>query len=172
MIKDRFIKKTAVLLFTLLMLVVCASPAWGAFNVPEYRDEYGYVADFADVISRGTIDYINLSNEALEKACGAEIMIVTVDFLDGTKINDYVYRLFNEWKPGSPDRDNGILLLLAIGEDDYYAMQGAGLENQFGDGLLDDYLQEYLEKHFADGDYDSGVRRFFDACLGRIERIY
>ena len=157
---------------TLLMFVFAAAPLFGAFSVPEYRNEYGYVADLADVLSVGTINYINITNAALEEVCGAEIVIVTVNFLDGAKVDDYTYRLFEEWKPGSPERNNGILLLLAIGEDDYYAMQGLGLEKQFGDGLVDDYLYEYLEDHFAAGDYDTGVKAFFDACVSRLERVY
>ena len=157
---------------TLLLFLLALAPALEAFDVPAYKGEYGYVADFADVISGNTIDYINIKNRALTDACGAEIFVVTVDFLGGARIDDYAYRLFNEWKIGSDERNNGLLLLLVIGEENYYALQGAGLEKQFSSGLLDDYLYEYLEDDFAAGNYDAGARKFFDASLSRIEKIY
>ena len=164
-------KAAAVFLILSLISLVMAS-ALMAFNVPAYKDEYGYVADFADVIAGDTISYINSVNHALADACGAEIMIVTVDFLGGAEIEDYSLRLFNEWKIGSAEADNGLLLLLVIGEENYFASTGAGLERQFSSGLLDQYLYDYLESDFAAGNYDAGVRKFFDASLSRIERIY
>ncbi|MCL1849438.1 MAG: TPM domain-containing protein [Clostridiales bacterium] len=149
-----------------------SAPLYGSVKVPAYSPEYGYVADFADVLGADTIDYVNKANQALSKSCGGEILIVTMDFLNGADIEDYAFLLFNEWEVGSAEYDNGVLLLLVIGEDDYWATQGAGLEQQFSSSLLGEYLYDYLEEDFAAGRYDAGVRRFFDACLSRLERIY
>jgi uncharacterized protein len=169
-------KRLAALALALMALLafgsVLSPPAYGAADIPEYKAEYGYAADFADVLEKDTIDYINGANTALTEACGAEIIVVTVDFLDGAEIEDYTYSLFNAWEIGSADRDNGLLLLLVIGEENYYALQGEGLETQFSSSLLDDYLYDFLENDFAAGDYDAGVRKFFDASLERLERIY
>ena len=159
------------LILSLLLLLYCL-PAYGAINVPGYDPANGYVADFADVIKGDTVDYINRLSQSLSEACGAEIIVVTVDFLNGADIGDYAYRLFNEWEIGSAEYNNGLLLLLAIGEENYYAMQGAGLEQQFSSSLLDEYLYDYLEKDFDAGDYDAGVRKFFDVSLARMLRIY
>ena len=109
----------------MLLFTLCFTQAALAGDLPSYKQEYGYVADFADVVNADTIAYINQSNEALSEACGAEIIVVTVDFLNGAKIDDYAYRLFNEWQIGSAEQNNGLLLLLVIGEDNYYALQGA-----------------------------------------------
>ena len=176
MTKRRIDNKTHIRLqaamVALVLFTVNCAPVFGAAGIPEYKTEYGYVADFADVLATDTINYINGYNSDLYEACGAEIIVVTVDFLNGMDIGDYAYRLFNEWEIGSTEHDNGLLLLLAIGEDNYYALQGAGLERQFSSGMLDEYLYDYLEDDFAVGAYDAGVRRFFDAALSRLERIY
>lgn len=165
-------KRLAAAALTLFFLFAFLQPAYAAVAVPEYKDEYGYVADFADVIKGDTINYINEANVALTEACGAEIIVVTVDFLGGAEIEDYAYSLFNEWQIGSAEKDNGVLLLLVIGEENYYALQGAGLEKQFSSSMLDEYLYDFLEEDFAAGDYDAGVRKFFNASLERLERIY
>ena len=162
----------ALLLLTLLCLTILALPAAAAPRVPEYEESYGYVADFADVLDSETVRHVNDINQELAAACGAEIMVVTVDFLDGAEIEDYAYTLFNQWQIGSGEKNNGILLLLVIGEDNYYALQGKGLEETFSSGLLGDYLYDYLEEDFAKGDYSAGVTKVFDAMAGKVSELY
>ena len=134
--------------------------------------ENTYVADYADVLTAGTEQYIIEKNQTLNAATGGAIEVVTVDFLDGMDIADYAYELFNTWGIGDGEADNGLLLLLAIGEENYYAMPGAGIENALTASTLDDYLWTYLEADFAAGDYDAGVRQVFDAFYGWYESYY
>ena len=134
--------------------------------------ENTYVADYADVLTADTEQYIIEKNQTLNAATGGAIEVVTVDFLDGMDIADYAYELFNSWGIGDGEADNGLLLLLAIGEENYYAMPGAGIENALTASTLDDYLWTYLEADFAAGDYDAGVRQVFDAFYGWYESYY
>lgn len=162
----------ACLCFILAFYPLSPGQLLAAPKVPAYEESYGYAADLADVLSEDTRGHINAINSQLSSACGAEIMVVTVDFLDGAEIEDYTYTLFNDWGVGSAERNNGILLLLAIGEDNYYAMQGKGLEESFDSGLLGEYLYNYLEEDFASGDYDAGVLKVFDAMVEKVADIY
>ena len=157
------------LIMLLVSLPVLASAAYG--GVISQSDSF-YVADEADVISSDTEKYIIEKNAELEQLCGGQIVVATVDFLDGMDIEDYAYKLFKDWKIGDEDRDNGILLLLAIGEENYWCMQGKGLEGALTSGDIDDILWNYLEDDFASGDYDSGVRSVFDALYDSVADIY
>ncbi len=153
-------KYVSVLLCILLLLCLPS----GAFAVVDAPADV-YVGDYANVLSESTERYIIAENQKLAEATGAQIVVVTVDFLDGIEIEDYAYKIFNDWGIGDADRNNGLLLLLAIGEDNYYAMQGAGIERVLSSGTLGDYLYDYLEDDFAAGDYDAGVNDVFDAFL-------
>ena len=157
------------LIMLLVSLPVLASAAYG--GVISQSDSF-YVADEADVISSDTEKYIIDKNAELEQLGGGQIGVATVDFLDGMDIEDYAYKLFKDWKIGDEDRDNGILLLLAIGEENYWCMQGKGLEGTLTSGDIDHILWNYLEDDFAAGDYDSGVRSVFDALYGSVADIY
>ena len=157
------------LIMLLVSLPVLASAAYG--GVISQSDSF-YVADEADVISSDTEKYIIEKNAELEQLCGGQIVVATVDFLDGMDIEDYAYKLFKDWKIGDEDRDNGILLQLAIGEENYWCMQGKGLEGTLTSGDIDHILWNYLEDDFAAGDYDSGVRSVFDALYGSVADIY
>lgn len=123
----------------------------------------GSVADVAGVLERDTIEHITSQNQKLTDATGAVICVVTVDFLNGKDIGDYAVELFNDWGIGDKDRDNGLLILLAIGEDDYYTLAGDGLKKALPASTLSDYAWNYLENDFAGKDYDAGVHKLFDA---------
>ena len=97
----------------LALLVLLAVPA-AALTVPE-PSELFYVADYANVLENDTIDYMVERNDLLYDQTGAQIVVLTVDFLDGAEIEDYAYAVFNDWGIGSADKNNGVLLLLVIG---------------------------------------------------------
>lgn len=154
----------------LLLLCVLTLPALAA-TIPEPTDVF-YAADYANVLSQNTIDYIVSQNDALCAKTGAQIVIATVDFLGGEDIENYAYQMFNDWGIGSAEKNNGVLILLAIGEENYWAVQGKGLESSLSSNRLGDLLYNYLEEDFAAGDYDAGVRKVFDAVYSELESIY
>lgn len=155
----------AVLCLTALLLCSLSIPALAA--VPD-RPQNQYVLDEAGVLDDATEREIISQNQRLFEKTGAEIVIVTVDFLGGQEINDYVFELFNSWGVGSKERNNGVLLVMAIGEDNYYAQAGYGIEDYF-DRRMQGLLDDYLEPDFAVGDYDAGARKFFDAVYTELE---
>ncbi len=156
------------LLCVLLCMALLTAPALAVVQAPENT----CVGDYAGVLSDATEDYIMTQNETLTAATGGAIVVVTVDFLDGMEIDDYAYEIFNDWGIGDADADNGLLLLLAIGEENYYALQGSGIQNALTASKLDDYLWNYLESDFAAGDYDAGVRKVFDAFYDWYDSYY
>lgn len=154
----------------LLAMILCLSCALAA--VPT-KPANGYVADAAGVLNSETVSYLVSQNESLSaKKSGAAIVVVTVDFLDGKDIDDYATDLFNDWGIGDAEKNNGVLILLAIGEDNYYTLQGSGLESTLSASTLGDYNYTYLETDFAAGDYDAGVRKLFDALYQWFEVSY
>lgn len=152
------LKKTGAVLLTVLVLVLVAVPAF-AVALPDAPT--GYVYDGANVLSSSTESYIERTGSALAEACGAEVVVATVDFTDGEDIADYAYDLFNKWGIGDKKANNGLLILLSIGAEDYYAEPGVGLTDVFTGGVLDAMLYDYLEDDFAAKEYDSGVKKVY-----------
>lgn len=118
------LKKTGAVLLTVLVLVLMAVPAF-AVALPDAPT--GYVYDGANVLSSSTESYIERTGSALAEACGAEVVVATVDFTDGEDIADYAYDLFNKWGIGDKKSNNGLLILLSIGAEDYYAEPGLAI---------------------------------------------
>ena len=167
-------KRKKILLTALLAVFLTVFPALAcaaAVSVPEPTESF-YVADYANVLADDTKQDIIAKNAELYEKTGGQIVVATVDFLDGAEIEDYCYAMFNEWGIGSKDKNNGVLLLLAIGEDNYYAVQGSGLESALSSGTLGDLLYDNLEDDFAAKNYDGGVQKTFAALLSWYEQYY
>lgn len=160
---------TAVLLIAVLILIFGCGSAFA--SIPDAPDPL-YAADFANVLNTDTEDYIIEQNGILENFCGAQIVVVTTYFLDGMDIEDYAYKLFNDWEIGDEDENNGVLLLLVIGEENYWCMQGKGLENVLTSGDIDDILYDNLEEDFADENYNAGVLKTFDVLYDTVYEYY
>lgn len=138
---------------------------------------YTYVYDHTGVLTDGTMEYIDAMNESLFAQTGAQIMVVTVDSTNGTDIVQYAADLGNQYGVGSAERDNGLVIVLAL--EDYTP---SGLKGDYGvaggDGLysygeeLTNLLYYYMEASFAAGDYDAGVKMTFDAYIDWFEDYY
>lgn len=159
-------KKHLCALFAALMVLttcVLAAPA---------KPAKGFVGDEAGVLSAGTIEHINEYNEILYSNTGAVIAIATVKNTGGKDIDDFAYRLFNDWGVGDRKASNGLLLLLDIQGDNYFLAPGEKLADILDEDDLWYYLDHYLEDDFADKDYDAGVRKIFDALYNWYEGYY
>lgn len=164
-------KKLTVIL-SLIVLVFSLSTCCYAhdYGFPDELDTYVY--DEAGVLSEETKEHIINSSYDLSQQSGGEIIVACVNTTGVYDIADYAYEMFNTWKIGGKDKNNGVLLLLSIDEQDYWCLQGEGLERTLSSGKIKLILNEYLEPDFASGDYDAGVLKTYNALLGELEAAY
>lgn len=168
-----------------MVLAIVAGILLGQARKPENLGEastavvgtYTYVYDHAGVLTDNTMEHIDAMNESLFAQTGAQIMVVTVDSTNGTDIVQYATDLGNQYGVGSAERDNGLVIVLAL--EDYTP---SGLKGDYGvsggDGLYDygeeltNLLYYYMEDDFAAGDYDAGVEKTFDAYIDWFADFY
>ena len=138
---------------------------------------YTYVYDHAGVLTDETMAHIDAMNASLFAQTGAQIMVVTVDSTGGTDIIDYAADLGSRYGVGSAERDNGLVLVLAL-EDvaqngllgDYGAAYGDGLQD-YGE-TLNSLLYARMEADFAAGRYDAAVQETFGAYMDWFSDLY
>ena len=132
--------------------------------------ENTWVHDYGDIISEKAENEINNRIDSL--GGGAQVVVVTVDFFDGYSAEDYAYKLFNEWGIGDKTENNGVLLLVSMGEEEYYYLQGSGLEKKLPSSTLGRICDDYLVDDLIDGDYDSAFVNTVDAICSKIDNLY
>lgn len=158
----------------LFTLILCLGllPGQARAAVPLSPPANGYIADYAGVLSNATEQGILRKNRHLTAQTGAAIVVVTVNTLAGMDIYEYAMELFNTWGIGSAEENNGLLLLLAIEEENYYSLPGSGITDALTPSVLDNLQWNYLEQDFAAGDYDAGVRQLFDEYYNWFDDYY
>ena len=155
-------KRIITLIFA--VLVALAVP-FGAYAVVDKSDEY-YVADCAGVFTDGFKQELIAINGDLEHYCkGAQLVVVTVEYLDGMYSDEYAMQLFNNWGVGDSEENNGMLLLLAVEENKAWLTVGAGISGRLTTSKIDSMLDEYFWDDFDDGHYQDATSRMVNALL-------
>lgn len=167
-------KKVLHLILSSLLAAAVLCPSFmlpAAAKIPSPSNSF-YVLDKANELSLSTEEHIVSVNEELERRTGAQVVVVCVRTTGNTEIADYAYQLFKKWEIGDEKKNNGVLILLAVQDSDYYALQGKGLENILSSGTLKLMLDDYLEPDFAVGDFDAGAKKMFDAVARFLSEVY
>lgn len=181
----KFLKKRAVAI-TVMVLAMITAVVIGQAGKPvddgkephtAILGSYTYVRDDAGVLKEQTIEYIVGMNESLFAQTGAQIMVQTVKSTGKQSIEEYAIELGNLYQIGDENRDNGLVLVLALDnissgglKGDYWVEPGDGIYDYVNQ--LDELCRAYLEWDFAAGDYDAGVRKTFDAFIEWFEKHY
>lgn len=151
------------------LALICALPA-GA--VVSQSEDY-YVADYAGVLSPELERKIIESNIDLEQRCdGAQIVVVTVEYLDGMYADEYAMKLFNDWGVGDAKANNGMLLLLATKENKAWLTVGAGITGSFTDRMVEEYFDRYFWADFDAGDYEMATANMLEALFSWYADYY
>ncbi len=130
---------------------------------------HDYVVDLAGVINADVRDRLNALLLELEQKTTAQVVVLTVQSLDGEDIESFSIDLAHKkWKLGQKGKDNGVLLVVAVQDRKYRFEIGYGLESVLPDSLVGTVGREYLVPYFKKGDYSSGI---YAATLVVIQTI-
>ncbi len=147
--------------FKIVSLICALSFIFGltAAAKPDYPNPTNefFVNDFADCITEQGETEIFSKAENLYNACKAQVVVVTVDSLDGYEIEDYSIGLAREWGIGERDEDSGILLLLSVSDREVRIEVGSGLEGALPDSKTGRILDTYGMEHFRKNDFSAGL---------------
>ena len=142
-----------------------------AAGVPAPSGDFYYL-DEVGVLSDALKGEIYFSNQLLNATCGAQLVVVVVNTTGDMSISDYGIEMFNTWGIGDRAKENGFLLLLAIQDDNYYAVSGKGLDALITSETLTDMFNQYLEPDFAIRRYGDGVQKFYEVLFERVSGYF
>lgn len=156
----------------LIILLSISAVAPGASAILMPGEDY-YVTDDAGVLTDVTRKDIVSANIDLEQKCqGAQIVIVTIAYLDGVPSDEYATRLFNEWGVGPEGANNGMLLLLVTEELKGWLVVGEGIRGIWNDAMIDNYLETHFWPDVDARSYDTAVRNICEALFSWYAGYY
>ncbi|MBQ9480270.1 MAG: TPM domain-containing protein, partial [Selenomonadaceae bacterium] len=98
---------------SIVLLIALTGAALAAASIPPAPAHDIYVSDFASMLNDADKNQIIELGRELDQKHGAQIVVVTLDTLDGADIDQYANELFRAWGIGDRKKNNGVLLLIA-----------------------------------------------------------
>jgi uncharacterized protein len=142
---------------TLSKILGCMIAASAAFAGPDIPYLSGRVNDYAGVMSESARLALSDSLRIHEEKTGNQIAVLTIPTLNGQGIEEYATAVFNEWKLGKKDEDNGILILVVPQDRRMRIEVGYGLEGSLNDGKAGRIIRNIMTPKFKNNDYDRGI---------------
>ncbi|WP_299592000.1 YgcG family protein [uncultured Microbulbifer sp.] len=162
------IQRIALLLF-LVPALLWAGASHGDVTFPSLS---GRVVDDANLLSQSTRYQLTEMLQAQEKETSNQIVVVTLQDLQGLTIEEYGYQLGRHWKIGQKDKDNGVLLIVAPSERKVRIEVGYGLEGALTDALSANIVHTKILPQFRSGNFDGGVTAGVESIIAAIKNEY
>ncbi|MDW6022104.1 YgcG family protein [Mesorhizobium sp. BAC0120] len=129
----------------------------------------GRVVDNAGMIDPATKAALVKKLEDFQKKGSDQIVVATVDSLDGEPLEDYANRLFRAWGLGQAGENNGVLLLVAKSDRKMRIEVGYGLEGTLTDLHTKLIIENTMVPAFRAGDFSGGISRAVDDIIMVLE---
>ena len=147
---------------------VWAALAPAAAAAPQVPAPSGRAIDLAEVLSPATESALAAMLAELESATGAQLVVLTIPSLDGEPIEAYSLRVAESWGLGSRERDDGVLLVVALEDRRTRIEVGYGLEGVLPDIVAGRIIRESMVPEFRRREYEAGVLAGARAIVDRL----
>lgn len=154
------------LLFVAWLSLALPVGAWAAdLTFPTLS---GRVVDEGRLLSPEAEAALTAKLAALEADTGDQLVVVTLDSLQGQEIEDYGYKLGRTWGIGPGQTDKGVLLIVAPNERKVRIEVGYGLEPVLTDALSSQIIQNDILPPFRESGFERGINAGVDAITTQL----
>jgi len=154
------------ILFPLIILFFLVTIS--AQELPNFQDKYAN--DFAHLFTDNEVQQLRTLLYEVEQNTTAEVVVVTINTTSPLAPSQYRTELFNYWKIGKEDKDNGLLILYALSENRIEVETGYGLEGILPDSKLGRMLDEFYVPYRDQGNVTLGIILFTQEVSKVIEQ--
>jgi uncharacterized protein len=160
----------AIGLLIVALLALAGNPAF-AQTFPALT---GRVVDQANLLDPAQEAALTAKLEGLETRTKRQLVVATLNSLEGNEISDYGYRLGRHWAigqdgKGESEKDNGAILIVAPNERKMRIEVGYGLEPVLTDGLSSSIIRNDITPFFKAGDFVGGINAGVDKIVTQLE---
>ncbi len=153
----------------MVLLIVLTNTISLAKEVPFLS---GPIVDEANLLSDATFNRLEKKMLAHKNATSNQIVVLTIKALEEENLEDYCHTVAEKWGLGEADKNNGVLLLVALDDRKVRIEVGYGLEEFLTDARSSRIVRNEIVPKFRQGDYEGGIEAGVNAVLGSIEGTY
>ncbi len=130
------------------------------------------VNDYAGVLSQSEVRQLEQKLLSFEDSTSIQLAVVVMQSTGEYDIADYGDRLAKHWGVGNKKYDNGILLLVAVGDRAVTIRTGYGIEGSVPDVIAYRIIENEIKPAFRSGRYGQGIDNGVDALISYTKGEY
>lgn len=150
------------------LIAALAFTSAAALAAPQFPALTGRVVDEAGILSAQFESEIGAQLAAHDQATSNQLVVVTLNSLQGYDIGDYGYQLGRHWGIGQKGKNNGALLIVAPNERKLRIEVGYGLEGVLTDAVSRDIIERVIKPPFRQGQHEQGIRAGVGTLLATL----
>jgi len=156
------------ILGVLLLLGLLVPGVWAG----ELPEPTGFVNDFAGVLTAEQQAALESRCKALEASHGDELAIAIFQDLPSgyATTKELATALFKHWQVGKKGKDNGVLVVLALGPRRVEIETGYGVEEVLPDQLCGRLLRQQAVPHFKQDDWFGGLDALTQQLAAHLQK--
>jgi uncharacterized protein len=136
------------------LTLLCATLPLCALEVPPLESP---VTDRAGVLNTEQVQQLDELLLNYEAETSNQFAVLIIPSLEGDNLESYSIRVAESWALGQADRDNGLLLLVAIAERRLRIEVGYGLEGVLTDAFCGRVIDHTIVPYFKNEQYFEGI---------------
>jgi uncharacterized protein len=138
-------------------VAVCLLPVLALAAITPIPELHDPVVDTIGVLDASQAAQLRAQALDLQARRGAQLQILVVDSTGEDGIEAYALRVFDQWKIGRQGVDDGVLLVLAMGDRRVRIQTGYGLEGAIPDAYAQRIIDQAIVPRLREGEPGQGL---------------
>ena len=159
----------ATLCFTLWLLLSGSAMAQARAQTVAVPERSALVTDLTGTLTAAQRTTLERKLADFEARHGPQIAVLLVPSTGVDSIEQYATRVFDRWKLGSAQADDGLLLLVALKDRRMRIEVGQGLEGRVPDIAAGRIIDQQMTPRFRQQDFAGGIDAAVDALMERLD---
>lgn len=162
----------------ILSFLLLSTPAEARVDLPALNESHYFVQDNAGVLSDSAINELNEKGTHLEEGTGAELLLMTMSSTGQEHRQDFALRALREYGVGKAEKDNGIVILLNLDNDNEFNNRGIevqvgyGVEGYLNDAKIGRIIDNVAYDDLVAGDYETALTNLYSALYDESLKAY
>ena len=157
--------------FAIIAIIIsCMGSLKAEQTLPAYK---GHVNDYANVLSAAQIKQLDEILFAYEDSTSSQIAVVLEPSANGLAAIDRAMFLARGWGVGQKNKNNGILLYIAINDRKFFTVTADQMQDKLGASRLGQIENDFLVPNLRNQDYFNAIiqttQAFEQALMGKFK---